>query len=134
MGLFKRKKHPFKVALESANQKYEEAANAMVALSDQVTEICGMSKEDIMDANLHDQVFSAGKYLIEPRCCCLPSGWKYVLMVVPKSTGGNVGWANVRHNPFPDGWTYYPKGTATVAVPYDPLIIENILEEVKNLA
>ena len=125
-------KHKFKKSLEETKDTLNQEYVKMKSFSDRINKIIGFSQDDFSSADSNDNIFETTKYLFEPRHVCFPDGWKYVFMVCPKIVGGKIGWSNIAHNEFPDGWFYHPKGTATICYPEDEEIVNDIIQELKQ--
>lgn len=89
-----------------------------------------LSPKDLSEAVNHKMIFEAGDYLIEARSVVLQGKWHDIFMVTPRCVGGNFGWLTVTTNPFPSGWSYFAKGTATAVAPNNE-IAERVLESVR---
>ena len=123
--------HRFKTAmLESKEESIDHEAK-MKDFCRKINAIIDFSEDDFSSTESSKLVFETNSYLFEPRKVCFSDGWENVFMTCPKSVGGQVGWSNIDHNDYPDGWIFIPQGTRTISYSNDE-ILRDILRELKQ--
>lgn len=120
--------------MKFADKIYEivSSKNALYDKADEITSrlkrSMELTAENLEQAITHNISWDVGEYRIyvESR---LGRYWRIVLEIVPKYIAeqvgpDGVGWKNVPHSPFPDGWTYKPEGTRTIVLPPKEVVDE----------
>ena len=126
-------RHPFRQAVAERHREYDEAATNMLRFSEELLSVVGFDRAELEAAEKLGITFEAGDYLLKVRNCYVKGRWQHVFIAAPRSVGCDVGWSNIEHNPFPDGWICHALGTGTAVYP-EPHIAAEVVRSVKALA